>query len=286
VTPRVSVVIPFFNGERFLGQAVESVRAQTLSDWELLLIDDGSRDGGTDLAQSLASEDPARIRYFRHEMHANRGVSASRNLGNLHARGEFIALLDADDIWYPTKLSEQVALLDACPSADIVFGCCEYWRSWSGGKDTVPHPRLSSDRCFEPPTLLIALLEGELIPPPSDLMFRKNMLGRTGGFVEDFTGMFEDGVFLAKCFSATTAYVSSRTWTRYRIHPSSMSAKAEQHGIHYDARLNFLRWMSDSLRERAREDAQLRCALHRALLPLRHPRLHRLAWRVRRALTT
>src|SRR5579884_627502 len=94
--PRVSAVIIFWNAERFLAEAVESVFAQTFDDWELLLVDDGSTDGSTAMAQEYANRNPDRAHYLEHEHHANRGRSASRNLGIRHAAGDYVAFLDAD----------------------------------------------------------------------------------------------------------------------------------------------------------------------------------------------
>src|SRR5262249_12893548 len=97
--PLVSVVVPFLDAGRFLRQAVASVFAQTYPSWELLLGDDGSGDESTETALRLAERHPATVRYFEHEDHANRGPSASRNVGLRAAKGEYIAVLDADDVW-------------------------------------------------------------------------------------------------------------------------------------------------------------------------------------------
>src|SRR5258706_2880162 len=77
----VSVVVIFLNAERFISEAVESVVAQTYGNWELLLVDDGSNDGSTEIARSYAAKFPDKIRYLEHHGHENRGMSASRNLG-------------------------------------------------------------------------------------------------------------------------------------------------------------------------------------------------------------
>src|ERR1700691_6786421 len=105
--PFVSIITPFYNTERFLQEAIESVLAQTYSNWELLLVDDGSTDGSTAIAHRYADRAPAKIRYLAHPGRENRGLSASRNLGIAGAGGEFLALLDADDVWLPQKLEQQ-----------------------------------------------------------------------------------------------------------------------------------------------------------------------------------
>ncbi|HVX29430.1 MAG TPA: glycosyltransferase family 2 protein, partial [Nitrolancea sp.] len=112
----VSVIIIFWNAEPFLAEAVASVVAQSHPDWELLLVDDGSTDGSTEIAKQLIASDPERMRYLEHPGHANRGMSASRNLGIAHARGAYLAFLDADDVWFPQALAEQVEILRAEPA--------------------------------------------------------------------------------------------------------------------------------------------------------------------------
>src|SRR5687768_176289 len=113
--PLISAVIIFLNGERFLDEAVRSVLVQTYPNWELLLCDDGSADAATSIAKRYALQHPDRIRYLDHPGHANRGMSATRNLGLHHARGEFIAWLDADDVWLPEHLSRLAAALRSSP---------------------------------------------------------------------------------------------------------------------------------------------------------------------------
>src|SRR5262249_17586544 len=125
--PLVSVIIIFWNEEAFIHEAIQSVFAQTYANWEMLLADDGSTDGSTAIARWYAEHHPGKVRYLEHEGHQNRGMSASRNLGIRHAQGEYIALLDADDVWLPNKLEEQVAILNARPEAGTVYGAIQ-WR--------------------------------------------------------------------------------------------------------------------------------------------------------------
>src|SRR5262245_58400693 len=106
--PLVSAIIIFLDEERFLAEAIETSIGQDYPDWELWLVDDGSTDRSTAIAREFAARMPDRIRYCEHEGHANRGMSAGRNLGLDHARGGYIGFLDADDVWEPEKLREQV----------------------------------------------------------------------------------------------------------------------------------------------------------------------------------
>src|SRR5215207_11709928 len=104
----VSSVMIFLNAEKFIEEAIESVFAQTYDNSELLLVDDGSTDDSTQIALRYAERDPEKVRYLEHPGHRNRGMSASRNLGVSHAEGEYVAFLDADDVWLPYKLQRQV----------------------------------------------------------------------------------------------------------------------------------------------------------------------------------
>ena len=114
----VSIVMPAYNAARFIGDAIRSVQAQTVEDWELLVIDDGSRDGTVRLAERLASAD-SRIRLLKNER--NRGVSETRNRGVRKARGEWVAFLDSDDLWREDKLERQLALIEAHPGAALTY---------------------------------------------------------------------------------------------------------------------------------------------------------------------
>ena len=109
----ISVVIPLYNKEKLIGRTLESVLAQSYSDFEVVVVDDGSSDGSAAVVESFA--DP-RIRLIRQ---ANAGVSAARNRGIAESRGEFIALLDADDIWRENYLQTQFELTQKYPQCDI-----------------------------------------------------------------------------------------------------------------------------------------------------------------------
>ena len=131
-TPKVSVIIPTYNRDRLLPRAVNSVLAQTYDDYEIIIVDDCSTD---DTQQVVAAFADSRIRHFRHEV--NKGVSAARNTGIANARGEYIAFLDDDDEWLPTRLAKQSALMDAAPpKVGFVYG----WMDVVYGPDDVGKP--------------------------------------------------------------------------------------------------------------------------------------------------
>lgn len=116
--PVFSVIIPVHNAQATLGATLASLQAQTETRWEALLIDDASRDGSLDLARAAAARDP-RLQIIHQPQTRPRGAAASRNLGIARAQGRYLALLDADDLWWPDKLAAQRAAFEA--GADLVF---------------------------------------------------------------------------------------------------------------------------------------------------------------------
>ena len=106
--PLVSIITPAYNAERFVGETVRSVQAQTLGDWEMLIADDASPDGTRHVVEGLARDD-ARVRYIALER--NGGPALARNAALARARGRYIAFLDSDDLWLPAKLERQIAFM-------------------------------------------------------------------------------------------------------------------------------------------------------------------------------
>jgi glycosyltransferase involved in cell wall biosynthesis len=282
-SPVVSVVTIFLNAEQFVEEAIESVFAQTYDCWELLLVDDGSTDGSTTIARAYAKKHPERVRYLEHRSHLNRGMSASRNLGVSNARGTYIAFLDADDVWLPHKLEEQVRILDSQPEAAMVYGLSEFWYSWAGNQqdrnhDFVHHLGVPPDTLIRPPTLLTRffLAQDAAIPGPTDVLVRRDAIERVGGFEEVFRGAYEDEVFYAKvCLNAPVIAVNT-CWDRYRQHSSSSNSIMENAGREFSARVFFLNWLADYLAEQGVTDPEIWRGLQKELWRCRHPHLARL----------
>jgi len=290
--PLVSVVVPFFNAGHFLNEAIESVLGQTYEHWELLLINDGSTDNSSRTARSAASRMPEKVRYLQHSNGANRGTCASRNVGIRHARGQLIAPLDADDVWLPNKLEEQVTILQRHPEAGMVYGLAQYWHSWDG--DNYQHDHSPRNVAFlghtvAPPALAVASYPfGTAITPcPSDLMIRADTLEQIGGFEEAFTGarqLYEDQAFLAKAFFSTTVHVADRTWILYRQHDASCVARVSVSDERDEAWRFFINWYDDYLRQVKHVPARIRWALAREKWLAERPRLRQAHDRLRHGL--
>ena len=166
---RTSVVIPCYKEDRYLAQALESTAKQTEAVAEIIVVDDGSP---TALKQPLSWQGPP-LRWIRT---TNQGLGAARNVGIHQAKSEFVALLDADDFWEPTKIAKQQALLDENPSAVACYTQCVDEEGFFGF-GPYPDTHLPSDA-------VAAMLWGGQFFPPSSVLARREALVRVGGFRE------------------------------------------------------------------------------------------------------
>ena len=288
--PLVSVIIIFLNAEQFIKEAIESVFAQTYDNWELLLVDDGSTDSSTDIALQYSARHSKRVRYLEHKAHQNRGMSASRNLGICQAKGQHIAFLDADDIWFSNKLEQQVAILETYPEAAMVYGPAEVWHSWTGNsddlhRDFIQRLDIESSQLIQPPSLVTLFLSnGGASPSPSAVMIRSSAVEGVGGFEELFwagTQLYDDQAFYVKLGLEKPIFVANECWYRYRRHPHAHCVVAYKANQQHDARWAFLSWVGDHLRKNRLGNRDVWTALRRALQAedlqsYRHPLLYHL----------
>ena len=267
--PRVSAIIIVFNGEAYIAEAIDSVLAQEFGDWELVVVDDGSTDRTRDIVQSYVRADPERIRLLRHPDKGNHGMSATRNLGIAEARGEYVAFLDADDVWLATKLGDQVELLDSHPAAALVYGRTLIWNEWDSSS---PRPDrfyslgVEPDRLYDPPRLFFQLLENVYQTPTTcNAMMRRKAVLEVDGFDPSFRDMFEDQIFFAKLLLAYPAYVSSQCWAKYRQHDAAASSQAREVR---QAHLRYLKVLRRNLVQRGYRWSMPRLALEFAIAKL------------------
>lgn len=170
--PLVSVIIPAFNAEAFIAQTLDSVLAQTYQNFEAWVIDDGSWDQTAAIVEQFIQQDQ-RIRLLRQ---ANAGVAAARNLGIQYAQGDYIAPLDADDIWYPQKLEKQVQhLLEAGPQVGLVY-------AWSVHIDAEGHLTGGVNTCFWEGNIYLAMAYRNFLGHASAPLIRRTCLDRVGGY--------------------------------------------------------------------------------------------------------
>ncbi|WP_448571725.1 glycosyltransferase family A protein [Trichothermofontia sp.] len=290
--PLVSGIIIFLNAETYLEEAIESILAQTYPNWELLLVDDGSTDRSTQIAQIYAQKYPDKIRYLEHESHQNLGMSATRNLGIREAKGKYVALLDADDVWLSQKLEKQVMLLENNPDIGIVFGPTQYWFSWTGkpednNRDILREIGVKPDKVYTPPTLLIKMLKNEANAPATcSILMLRSLMVELGGFEDSFRSLFEDRAFFTKVYLKIPALVVTEHYDRYRQHLDSACYVEQRSGKYKPTKYSephfqYLKWVETYLKEQHIDDPQVWQALKIGLLPYQNVTLHYL-YRIQR----
>lgn len=223
----VSVIIPCYNRRAFLGAALESVLQQTEPVGEVLVVDDGSSDGSAELADEFSRRTGGQVRVIRQ---ANGGVSKARNRGLDEARGQYLAFLDADDLWHPDKTRQQLALLEEKPGTVGVYCPVQNFRSTPGDlaeqrsaymvDDPFPNHILLT-MCIQAST---AILKREMV---KDLRF------------DESTGHAEDTMYFADCRLRGRWRATGEALVAYRVHASQATA----HPMHIlENTLSRVRW--------------------------------------------
>jgi len=206
--PLVSVIIPVYNCEQYLGEAIESVLNQTYTALEVLVVDDGSTDQSGDVARSFGT----RVRYVHQ---ANAGSGAARNRGLAEVKGDLTAFLDADDRWVETKLTLQIAKLQNAAAVDMVFGMVRQLRrgeEWSRGIQEGNHAG---------PGLMAGVIAGTML-------IRNESARRVGQFRTDLKiGEFID--WYARAVDAGLSQFTLPNLLLYRrLHESNLGLRERQ----------------------------------------------------------
>lgn len=221
--PLVSVIVPALNAELFLAKCLASIEAQTYSNWELVLVNDGSTDATQSIAQAFMEQRPNQVRVISTE---NQGLSCARNNGLVAARGEYLTFLDSDDLWLPKKLESQVNILNQNHTAQATT--CSFIRfdSRRPKRNAVYHFTWSRESVRR-----WLLLEGSGPALGSTLMLRRSVLPEIGLFDSSLGSHAEDLDFA--CRMVQVAFVESspmiltgiRVWTG-QIHGDDKSMEA------------------------------------------------------------
>ena len=271
--------MPFYDPSlQFFQEAIDSVLRQTYENWELILVNDGSSAPARAMAREYRDRFPSRIRLLEHPGQRNAGLRASRRLGFDHAEGTYVALLDADDVWLPNKLEEQIPLLDRDPHVGLLYGNSLYWHSWghNGGEDFEPHLGVSSDTCVEPPTLVPLFLSSRIaVPCPSSMVARRSAIVAAGGFEGEFQNIYEDQVFLLKMCFYTPVLIYPQTRDYYRLHERSITSRSSDQTM-ITARRTFLQWVRTFMDEQGLVQNDVRNTIAAELWKLDHPSRARL----------
>jgi len=228
--PVVSVIVPIFNSARFLPEAVESVLGQTLSDWELLLADDGSKDDSLTIALGYASRHPAKVRVLTHPGNTNLGVSATRNLALRHSQGDYVAFLDSDDLWHHDKLERQVRVLESNPKVGMVY-------TKATCVDEMGHPITRPTSAYgicggvgngppnEPFQAYEKCLYDTVFAPAMTVLARRDLIEAVGGFPLELGTQCEDIVVWTKIAHRAALYFIPESLASYRLHPGSWTSR-------------------------------------------------------------
>jgi glycosyltransferase involved in cell wall biosynthesis len=222
--PQVTVIIPSYNYGRFIGQAIESVQAQTYWNWECLVVDDGSTDNTREVVESYARKDP-RIRYVYQR---NQRAGTARNNGIRNGQGEYLQFLDADDLIEPQKIERQVEYLEGHPEVDIIYGSVRSFHtdepvtslSETFGQESLWMPRISG---VGKPVLMELIRLPLLIHAP---LLRKSSGGSIIWFDEKLRAC-EDWLFWVNCALQGRRFHYEKikgTLAFYRTHETSACA--------------------------------------------------------------
>jgi len=224
-SPLISAVIPVCNGERFLAEAVESAIRQVPAPFEVIVVDDGSTDGTAGVCRSLGE----RVRYVFQE---NAGPSAARNRGLEMARGDFIAFLDADDLWPAGKLDLQLARFRAEPSLEVVLG---FSRPFSEARNGLPGRPID-----EEPRFMYQLGSG---------LFRREVFTHAGVFDPELKFSEDVDWFLRAREAGVPMVVLQEVTVLYRQHGGNMTRGRSTRD------LGFIRVLQRSLERRREQNA-------------------------------
>ena len=236
--PAVSVVMPVYNSEKYVAEAIESILGQTFSDFELIIVDDGSQDRSSEIIREYVRRDE-RVRLLRQDR--NSGVSCARNRGSDDAGGEFVAFMDSDDVSLPTRLEKQSRFLQEHPEIGAVgirYRVANHDLTASLGPDIVPlqHARIVFNQFTEFPSFVVG----------GGLMIRPEQLRAVGGWNESLRYGEEADLFVRLLLQTRIRFANlSEILYVQRLHDSNKSSSPEkvaglQNNVWLQRRLEFL----------------------------------------------
>ena len=213
--PKVTVIIPVFNGEPYIRNTLNSVFNQTYHDYEIVIVDDGSNDASLVILNKYGD----RIQLIQQ---VNSGQAGARNAGIKRARGKYVAFLDQDDVWYPTKLERQVALLEADPKAVMVH-CDMDWIDENG--NIIQQNVICSTRMSPQKGLTMTQLFGwDPCIYPSTMLIRRSVIDQVGGFDPEIPCFGEDIDLMLRLKEIGHFLFLEEAGVQYRKHSTNFSA--------------------------------------------------------------
>ncbi|QNU67498.1 glycosyltransferase family 2 protein [Ruminiclostridium herbifermentans] len=213
--PLISVIIPMYNTSQYIKQTVESVLAQTYGNFEVIIMDDGSTDNGAEIVKGLVEKD-ARIKYF---FQSNQGVSAARNNAIEQSQGEFVAFLDSDDLWLPTKLEKQINRLTST-GMDACY--CGYQYFCEASKGEVFPKRYSEGK------ILIDVIKEKVSVWTSTVVVKKSVIINNSITFRPGLNWAEDMDFFYRLLFKCEFCFVKETLALYRQRPNSLSTAPDR----------------------------------------------------------
>lgn len=212
-----SVVMPIYNAESYLREALQSVVSQSYPYWEIIAVDDGSNDATREILEEFYKKHN-NLKILQHEGRTNKGVSASRNLAVRNANGSWIALLDADDTWYPDKLLYEAQIINSYPDLVLIYSKAE--RIHDQFNSSKKNSLYGSGKEGEIKDAFRKLLPG-FLTSTSAVTFRKDAFLKCGGFNENMR-FAEDTLMFHQLMEHGNVYCIDKVLGTHRIHNSSV----------------------------------------------------------------
>lgn len=220
--PVISVIIPSFNGEKFLSETIESVLAQSFRDWECIIINNGSSDNTDGIAKKYSLTDP-RISYFSQK---NNGPGGARNAGLARAKGEFIQLLDHDDLLKPEKFAVQLEVFNKHPEADLIYSDFRFFNN----RDTANLYSMKERYVISenPVDDFVFNWVKDFILPPHPILFRKSCFEKWGMYDEKL-GVADDwDLYVRFAIHKPKIIFCDEVLALYRSHPDGITSEKNE----------------------------------------------------------
>jgi len=233
-SPLVSVIIPAYNAEKYIERTLSSVLSQDYENLEIVVIDDGSNDNTADVVKKLADKDK-RLQYVHQQ---NGGVSSARNHGYKLSKGEYLAFLDADDIWLPDNLSKKLAHLQDNPDIGLVHSDAVLIDENDKPLDEIKKGKSG--------WILDDLLSwnGTCIPAPSSILVKREVVDTAGGFDTNLSTAADQEFFFRVAAKYKIGRVEEVTW-QYRMHSQNMHSNIAL--MEHDCLLSYKRATENNL---------------------------------------
>jgi glycosyltransferase involved in cell wall biosynthesis len=217
--PTVDVIIPAYNAARYLRIAIESVIAQTFDDWRIILVDDGSTDNTAEVVAPFIEQLGPKLKYIKQ---ANRGLPGARNVAIQNSTAEFLALLDADDVWLPCRLEESLKSFEGRPQVGLSYGFVTRVDTEGVKIDTFARRQKHAEGWIAP---YIYMRETDMVCP--SVTFRRKCVDDVGDFDESFRATEDRDLWLRIALRYEVALVPTMI-AYYRVSPNSMSTDPER----------------------------------------------------------